>query len=85
MLVEFRFPGFLFPVVARHPLAVEPMGAFFQQLALPLADLVRMHSVGAGQLIERLLLFGRFQRQPELERAGVAIPFLRHGQPPRVG
>ena len=62
-------PGFLFPVLARHPLPVKPMGTFLQQLALPLADLVRMHSVSAGQLIEGLLLFGRFQRQSELERA----------------
>ena len=40
--------------------SVEPMRAFFQQLALPVADLVGMHPVGAGQLMEGMLLFGRF-------------------------
>ena len=72
-------------MVARHPLPVEPMRAFFEQLTFPLPDLIGVHAVDTGQLIARLLLFGRFQRQTELDRAGVAIAFLGQFSPPWVG
>src|SRR4030065_343650 len=39
----------------------EQAGPPFQQLLLPLADLVRMNLILAGQLVDRLGSFGRLQ------------------------
>jgi len=37
-----------------------------------------MHPLLTGQLVERLLAFGGFQRHPELEVGAVTVPFLCH-------
>ena len=63
----------------------EHIGSILQQLPFPLADLVGMDAVLAGQFAERSLTFGRFQRHTKLEVGTESSTFLRHlSDPPRT-
>ena len=59
-------------------IAPENRASYLQQLALPLADLVEMHAVLAGQFVARLEPLRGFQGQLKLELAIVAGAFLGH-------
>jgi hypothetical protein len=50
-----------------HLLPTKEAAATVEQLLLPLGDVGRMHRVFTGKLAERLLLFGCFEGEAELE------------------
>lgn len=63
------------------PLLPEQVRPTVQQLLLPLRDLGRMHTILAGELAERLLLFERLKRHLEFELGTPALALLRHDSP----
>src|SRR5574341_1112745 len=65
--------------------SIEYRGSLFQQLSLPLAYLVGMHSVFASQLVDRSISCGCCESHLKLERGAVVIAWLFHLlDPPRT-
>jgi hypothetical protein len=60
------------------PVAAANRASRRQELALPLTDLIGMHTVLASQFVDRLQAPDRFQSQSELERGTRGIAFLGH-------
>ena len=85
VLVECHLP-FLVASLLSGPIAAENRAAHLQSLVFPLADLLGMHAVLAGQRIARLQARRGFQGQSELELGTVASPLLGHRfDPPLAG
>jgi hypothetical protein len=61
-----------------HLLPTKAAAATVEQLLLPLGDWGRMHLVFTGKLAERLLLFGCFEGEAELELSTPMLAFLGH-------
>jgi hypothetical protein len=84
LLLEFPLP-FLVLALAVNAIAAENRAPYLQQLALPLADLVEMHAVLAGQFVERFEPLRGVQSQLKLELGIVAGAFLGHrADPPQA-
>ena len=60
------------------PVAAAHRASRLQKLALPLTDLIGVHTVLADQFVECLPAPCRFQSQSELERDTIVIGFLGH-------
>jgi hypothetical protein len=77
LLKQFGFTRRL-RLLFTHLLPTKEAAATVEQLLLPLGDLGRMHLVFTGKLAERLLLFGCFEGEAELELSTPMLAFLGH-------
>ena len=77
LLIQLRFPGRLLALSASRVTA-EDRRSFLQELFLPAAHEVRVQIVLAGDLVDRLESFGRFQGHFELELVAMLSSFSSH-------
>jgi len=85
LLIELSLPFLLLPVMAGS-IRAEKRAACLEQPALPLTDLIGMHTVLTGQFVERLQALCGFQGQLKLELGTLSSSFLCHRvDPPLAG
>jgi hypothetical protein len=72
LLIEFGLEGFVLSQLLGGR-RTKNRGSLVQQLTFPLANLARMHSMLAGELIYRLIVLDGFHRYLKLELGGMPL------------